>query len=65
MNLPGFRTALMALIGETSTSEDAVWLFIHVATDGLFELSNLYKATILELLEAMLRQGSLRLHMVC
>jgi len=46
LSCPGFRSLLLALIGDAKTCSDAVWLLIHVFQESEVELENLQKATI-------------------
>ena len=54
MSQQGFRTLLMAMMGDPNTCQDSVWLFFHVCSDQEIEFDSLQQATILELLAQML-----------
>lgn len=41
MSCQGFRSTLMALIGEVTTSSDAVWLLVHICVDNEIEFDSL------------------------
>ena len=62
---PGFLTTVIALINNSETAEDAVWLFSHICGDGQIELSSLHQATILELFAQKLNEGALSLDLTC